>query len=370
MRQAMTRHDPDWLVLMDDDGRPQPGALAAFQAADLAGWDAVAAAVYYPDGAICEMNRPSRNPFWNLRGFFTTLLRLGRRDSFHIRPEVYAGAVPVAVDITSFVGFFVSRQMVERVGFPDGALFVYGDDGLYSLGLRLAGGRIGFFPQIRFEHDCSTFAQSAGRFRPLWKAYYYHRNLFLLYRRAPGGFFWLVLLLALPKWLFKVRHHPGERRAYLRLLGKAVSDGFRGRAPTLLGMPAGRCASLLRGPHPGRRCAGRPPRPVAERCHRRGGAGCSQGRRRARAGCARFVARRRLLRRRPDRIPQMERRCPPMVIRRLRHAAITSGTRNPPDASLDVRRPRERVQTDPARLCLSVTLRTGRSRSDCWQACR
>ncbi len=229
MRQAVARHDPDWLVLMDDDGRPQPGALAAFQAADLAGWDAVAAAVYYPDGAICEMNRPSRNPFWNLRGFFTTLLRLGRRDSFHIRPEIYAGAVPVAVDITSFVGFFVSRQMVERVGFPDGALFVYGDDGLYSLGLRLAGGRIGFFPQIRFEHDCSTFAQSAGRFRPLWKAYYYHRNLFLLYRRAAGGFFWLVLVLALPKWLLKVRHHPGERRAYLRLLGKAVSDGFRGR---------------------------------------------------------------------------------------------------------------------------------------------
>lgn len=46
---------------------------------------------------------------------------------------------------------------------------------------RVAGGRIVFLQQVRFEHDCSTFAGDR-RLRPLWKIYYYHRNLLMLYR--------------------------------------------------------------------------------------------------------------------------------------------------------------------------------------------
>ena len=228
MRAAMAQFDPDWLVVMDDDARPAPGALTAFHEADNAGWDAVAAAVYYPDGGICEMNRPSRNPFWHARAFLRTALGGGRR-GFHVSARDYDGP-DMAVDVASFVGLFVSRAAVARVGYPDGSLFVYGDDGLYTLGLSRAGGRIRFAPQIRFEHDCSTFAGqkggAGGQFRPLWKVYYYHRNLLLLYRLAAGRWFWLVMLVILPKWLMKIRAHSGQRRVFLRLLGRAVRDGL------------------------------------------------------------------------------------------------------------------------------------------------
>lgn len=228
MKQASARFDPDWILVMDDDARPRPGALAAFHALDLAGRDAVAAAVYYPDGAICEMNRPSRNPFWHGAEFRRTLLRVGGRGGFHVRPEDYAGTGR-SIDVASFVGLFVSRAAVARVGYPDGRLFVYGEDGLYTLGLARAGGRLWFAPQVAFEHDCSTFAGQRGRFRPLWKVYYYHRNLLLLYRLAAGWLFWPALLLVLPKWLLKLRDHRGERRAFLRLLSRAVADGLLGR---------------------------------------------------------------------------------------------------------------------------------------------
>lgn len=227
MRLASTRFDPDWMVVMDDDARPLPGALAAFHGADNSAWDAVAAAVYYPNGDICEMNRPSRNPFWHAREFFRTLFGGGRR-GFHVRPEDYDGP-GMAVDVASFVGLFVSRRAIERVGYPDGALFVYGDDGLFTLGLSRAGGRIRFEPAVRFEHDCSTFAGQRGRFRPLWKVYYYHRNLLMLYRLAAGWWFWPVLLVILPKWLLKVRDHSGQKRVFLALLGRAVRDGLAGR---------------------------------------------------------------------------------------------------------------------------------------------
>lgn len=225
LAHAARAHDPDWFVLMDDDARPEPGALAAFHGLDRGGWDALAGAVYFPDGRICEMNRPSRNPFWHGREFLATLRR--GRAGFHLKPDAYARSGTVPIDVTSFIGFFLSRRGFEMAGLPDAGLFLYGDDGLYTLGLSAAGGRIGFVPELRFEHDCSTFATGQnGRFRPLWKAYYYHRNLLILYRMAAGPAFWPVLVLLLPKWLMKVRAHGGQRRVFLRLLGRALRDGL------------------------------------------------------------------------------------------------------------------------------------------------
>lgn len=228
MKLAVQRFDPDWLVVMDDDARPEPGALAAFHDLAPIQWDGIAAAVYFPDGQICEMNRPSRNPFWHGREFFRTMFG-GGRSGFHLDPSAYEGAAQ-AIDVTSFVGFFISRAGVQRIGYPDGGLFLYGDDGLYTLGLRKAGGRIGFEPSVRFEHDCSTFGTHTqrGRFVPLWKVYFYHRNLLLLYRMAAGWLFWPALAVVLPKWLLKTRAHAGQRGLFLRLLGLAVWDGLRG----------------------------------------------------------------------------------------------------------------------------------------------
>lgn len=224
MRRAMERFDPDWLVVMDDDARPHADALAAFHDMDRTGHEAVAAAVYFPDGTICDMNRPSRNPFWRGRDFLRTLWQ--GRAGFHLGPEAYADPEGRDIDVTSFVGFFVSRRGIALAGYPDPALFLYADDGLYTLGLRRAGGRILFAPGVRFEHECSTFGVAQrGRFRPLWKTYYYHRNLLMLYRLAAGWWFLPVLLVIVPKWLSKARAHKGEQARFLGLMLRAVRDG-------------------------------------------------------------------------------------------------------------------------------------------------
>jgi len=52
MRLARDVADADWTVVMDDDGRPAPGAIDAFRATDLSRWDAIGAAVHHPDGRI------------------------------------------------------------------------------------------------------------------------------------------------------------------------------------------------------------------------------------------------------------------------------------------------------------------------------
>ncbi|WP_050524830.1 glycosyltransferase [Pseudorhodobacter wandonensis] len=232
MRFAVAQFDPDWILVMDDDARPLVGAVETFQSVDRNAAMAWAAAVYHTDGRICDMNRPTLNPFWH-RGMvlrtLTAVLRGQGRDGFHLNAADYAGTDYRPVDSGSFVGLFISRRAINTVGYPDGSLFIYGDDVLYSLGLRQAGGQILFDPAIRFEHDFTTLSVGDQRFRPLWKAYYHFRNLLMVYRLAAGRWFWLVLLLMVVKWVLKVRFYSGERARYLLLIGRAIRDGVMQR---------------------------------------------------------------------------------------------------------------------------------------------
>lgn len=230
MRHAMAAHVPDWLLLFDDDAYPAPDALAQFHTADKQDWDALAAAVYLPDGTICPMNRPSCNPFGN-KGLFLRTFLGGGRGAFHMGTQDYTGA-PQQVDISSFVGFFVRATIVERIGYPDGAMFIYTDDSLYTLGLTQAGGRLGFMPMIRFVHDCSTFDPTTQALTPIWKVYYYHRNLTFLYKRAAGWLFVPLMVFVLPLWLLKGRRYAGQRGLFYRLLASAIGDGLRNRTGT------------------------------------------------------------------------------------------------------------------------------------------
>ena len=227
IRQTVALFDPDWVVVMDDDARPEPGAVAWFRAMDKAGVGAVAAAVYRTEGGICDMNRPAVNPFWNCKAFMQTLMGGGRL-GFHLADSAFKGEVR-PIDVASFVGLFLSRAAIAATGLPDGRLFIYGDDVLYSLSMRRAGVVVVFAPLLRFEHDFKTFEAASRAFKPLWKTYYHHRNQLMVYHSAAGLLFWPALLLILPKWLMKARHYGPDRGRYLRLLGLAIGDAMRGK---------------------------------------------------------------------------------------------------------------------------------------------
>lgn len=234
MQLARDLTDADWIVVMDDDGRPAPGALSAFRRMDPQGWDAIGAAVFHPDGRICEMNRPYRNPFWRLPEFLSTLARmpLGQgRKGFHLADRAYAGHAPVReVDMSSFVGLFLSRAALIRAGLPDPRLFIYGDDQLYTLRMRLAGLRIGFAPQIRFEHETTALQGRKGVvLRPLWKVYYMYRNALIAYRVAAGPWFRLLVPVLLRKWRRKAPDYGGDAPVFGRLLEMAIADGMAER---------------------------------------------------------------------------------------------------------------------------------------------
>lgn len=229
LRTARSRFDPDWCLVMDDDARPSPGAISAFRATLPRPVGAVLAAVHFPDGAICGMNRPWRNPFWHRDTFVATFLKRGGRNAFHIPDAAYAASEPLAIDGGSFVGQFIPRAAIDACGYPDGRMFTYGDDVHYTLRLAKAGFPNVFEPRVSFEHECATALHGAPM-RPFWKTYYHHRNLFLVYRLAAGPvLFWPIILALLPRWLRKGAELPrSERATYRGLIRLALRDALHG----------------------------------------------------------------------------------------------------------------------------------------------
>lgn len=225
MRAAVARFDPDWLVLMDDDARPAPQTLAAFHASDRSPQDAFAAAVYYPDGEICDMNRPWVNPFAGGRALLRTLIK--RRNGFHLSAADYDGPQRT-IDGASFVGLFLSRRAIKTAGYPDGKLFIYGDDVLYTLGLSDKGGRIAFDPALKFEHDCAV-PNAHAVLTPLWRVYYYHRNQVFVFRAAAGRvLFRPILALRHMQWKRRAAAYGANAETYRKLLSLGVADGKSG----------------------------------------------------------------------------------------------------------------------------------------------
>ena len=222
---ALKKYRPEWIVCFDDDAYPQKGAIRKFTENSYPqNVGGVVSAVFLPNGAISEMNRPSIDPFSDRRIAIKTI-RKGTT-AFHIGDVSYRARDPIDVDAGSFVGLFIRTKVItDHIGLPRKELFLYGDDTIYTLLLRRAKYRLLFDPGLVFVHD--TTALSGGRiiYEPLWKIYYSYRNGLEIYRLVAGNFFPIVALIKLVSWFYRVRFYK-EKRAYMRLFGIGFIDGL------------------------------------------------------------------------------------------------------------------------------------------------
>jgi GT2 family glycosyltransferase len=208
----------DWIWLLDDDALARPDALARL----LAGLEALEGHAAGA-GAVCGA----------VREFGDLALRHRRR--YH-RPtglerslpcEAYAGP-PCRVDTASFVGFLVSAAAVAQVGLPERGFFLGYDDTEYSLRLGRAGLTIWLVPGSVVEHLRERRARlRAGPFGP--KHYFTIRNRIAVarcYASLPIVPSCVALGFGAAVWLASAgRLHRGA----LRILWRAVADGWRGR---------------------------------------------------------------------------------------------------------------------------------------------
>lgn len=221
--------EADWLCAFDDDAYPEPGTLDKFDALGIPDdVGSVAAAVYLPNGEISEMNRPSVNPFWHLKDFFSTMFR--GRGGFHVEDEDYKRTEPMEIDASSFVGYFLRLSLIREgtIGLPRSELFIYADDIIYVLESGKAGVRHIFNPQLNFNHDCQSLMDKEGVHHQLWKAYFVTRNRIEMYRIASGIFFPLVLAVRIPAFMLMARFYKDEKKPeYKRIARLAIRHGLK-----------------------------------------------------------------------------------------------------------------------------------------------
>jgi len=224
-----TLNDYDWILVQDDDAYPDIDALNRFiNSAEPRDMDAIISAVYYPEGGLCEMNRPGFLPFKDLKQSLATL-RKGN-SGFHIDSSYYLDKRSCSVDFASFVGLFISKRIVEKMGFPDKDWFIYGDDLDYTTNFTRAGFQMIFDPKLVFYHDCQSL--NAGNvnqktYSSLWRAYFMYRNGVIIYKKLAGNLFFLVFLYKLLSWILASKAYE-DKMKYFKLLWVSIKDGLNG----------------------------------------------------------------------------------------------------------------------------------------------
>lgn len=228
---AINKTNDDWYVLHDDDSYPDDGAYEQFlESAKENQFDSAAAAVYYPDEKICEMNRPSFDPFRNKKLLWDILKNVfntkKKRLAFHIDDFNYCSSIPIKIDSSSFVGFFINRNWLNKMPKIDPNLFIYADDILYTLKLTQLGGRHLFLPTVKFTHDCTTLKNNIKTFYPLWKNYFLFRNSLILYSFCAKKWFFFILFIKAFQWLCAIKYHK-NKCLFLNLWWNAVINGIK-----------------------------------------------------------------------------------------------------------------------------------------------
>ena len=202
----------DRVWLMDDDVVPAPDCLAVLMAVDE---DCLIAVREDLAGTLVEK----------------AAIDFDLRNPLAVRPKraavdtVYAdrASMPELVEVqnVAFEGFMVRRSVIEEIGFPDPAFFIFYDDAEYALRARRAGRRIWgvrdavLVRQLDFnqQHDLSG-----------WKGFYMYRNLFVVHLRHGENPLvrlkpWLITLVVV--LLSPVRGGRAEARNVIRAMASA-----------------------------------------------------------------------------------------------------------------------------------------------------
>ncbi|HEV2796027.1 MAG TPA: glycosyltransferase family 2 protein [Nocardioides sp.] len=207
----------DRVWLMDDDVVPAPGCLATLMAVDE---DCLIAVREDLTGALAEKAATEfdlRNP-------------LAIRPKRSTVDSTYAdrASMPPLVEVqnVAFEGFMVRRTVIDEIGFPDPAFFIFYDDVDFAIRAREAGRHVWavrdavLVRQLDFnqQHDLSG-----------WKGFYMYRNLFVVHLRHGENPLvrlkpWLITLAVV--LLSPLRGGPAEARNVIRAMASA--RGMRG----------------------------------------------------------------------------------------------------------------------------------------------
>jgi GT2 family glycosyltransferase len=208
--------DADWTWIMDDDAMPHPDALERLLHRPLDPGN------LYGSTAVCG-DRLS----WPMRLADGSGVRL---------TSVSALPAVTEVQFIPFLGLLISREMVEKTGFPDAEFFIAADDVDYCLRARRNGARILLVGDSRIEHPASDPEMLGPSWLgmqklrlPPWKRYYDVRNRILVARNHHGLRLYYVTVPGSVLRLLAILLSEPNRAGQLRAFVGGMTDGLLGR---------------------------------------------------------------------------------------------------------------------------------------------
>ena len=212
-------YDYDWVWLMDDDAFPTVNCLEKLLRYDtLIGVGCLCPLIYgvdnekfqlYHHKLICRFLSKDKQKF----------------DSVDKIPEYSE------LEANAFVGPLISKQVVSEVGFPDGKLFIYGDDleYIYRISRKF---KVYLIKSAVINHR-DVKIDNAVNYKSWWKDYYMYRNRYLFINKYAGNrisrFIGRTIIgLALRKNILnaKLSKHSKEiKKLKIGLLKRALKDG-------------------------------------------------------------------------------------------------------------------------------------------------
>lgn len=190
----------DWMLLIDDDIYLDPGCLEKLLAYE----KPVSIAVREnKEGRVVEMAAIE----FNLKDFF--ILKPKKKAVFEVYQNRSEMPAVLPVENVSFEGFFIHRDVVESVGFPDDSYFIFYDDVDYALRIRRSGRKIF---AIRDAKIMRQLPYNKSDTLSSWKNYYMYRNFFrihykygetFLVRRKPVFYFMAGIISGLFRLKFE-----------------------------------------------------------------------------------------------------------------------------------------------------------------------
>jgi len=210
--QYATDEGYDAVWLMDDDGFPHEGALAALEAA-------MAPDVACASSVVLQENRPTHlvfpMPLLNRSGLPVIFGWPRKIDTLaHLRGRTPAGVYPFA---HLFNGSLISVAVVRKIGNVDPSFFIFGEEVDYLFRMRANGRVISVLDAVQMHPDVTKRPYTSA------KIYYYVKNSLILNERY-FDFASVRNMLTIAAALWRAAQRNG--------VGAALSYAFGANAPT------------------------------------------------------------------------------------------------------------------------------------------
>jgi len=219
----------DWLWLMDDDAEPKEDALELlslyFKNTEIV---SLAGLVVLPDGNIAIYHRGKIN----LKNIFPLV-------QIPIDLNEYQKQT-VEVDMASFVGLLVKKEVINDIGFPKKEFFIYHDDVEYCIRLRSIG-KILLIPKSIIIHKEAAkgeveksflgIKRKRTEFNKFWLSYYGIRNLVWLGKKYSENkfLFYIQMIKNILRVILGIILFDDNKYKRIKFVLNAYFDGLKGK---------------------------------------------------------------------------------------------------------------------------------------------